>query len=104
IACKGAQFGHDYGTDEDMSTPDPLINAFDLGNDPMQFGKERMLLAQDLLKDLADRSVDSGEDYQRTRLAFSMLMGQYGNGAYLVSRFIGGEDVRRDQHGGRYSR
>ncbi len=99
IACHGAQFGHDYGTDEDMSTPDPLINAFDLGNDPMQFGKERMLLAQDLLKDLADRAVESGEDYQRTRLAFSMLMGQYGNGAYLVSRFIGGGYVNRDHKG-----
>jgi hypothetical protein len=99
IASKGAEPGHDYGTDEDMGTPDPLINALDLGNDPMQFGKERMLLAQDLLKDLAERVVESGEDYQRTRLAFALLTGQYGNGAYLVSRFIGGAYVHRDHKG-----
>jgi hypothetical protein len=99
IASKGAQPGHDYGTDEDMGTPDPLVNAFDLGADTMQFGKERMQLAQDLLKDLSERVVESGEDYRRTRLAFSMLMRQYGDGAYLVSRYVGGEYVNRDHKG-----
>jgi hypothetical protein len=100
IACKGAQPGHDYGTDEDMfDSPDPLINAYDLGADPMQFGKERMLLAQELLKDLPEHVVENGEGYQRTRLAFAMLTSQYGNAAYLVSRFVGGEYVHRDHKG-----
>ncbi len=99
IASKGAQPGHDYGTDEDMSTPDPLINVWDLGNDPMQFGKDRMVLAQDLMKDLAERVVESGEDYQRARLAFGLLLYQYGNGADLVSRFVGGAYVNRDHKG-----
>src|SRR5207344_2032975 len=78
---------------------DPLTNAYDLGADPMQFGKERLLLAQELLKDLTDRVVDKGEGYQRTRVAFSMLTAQYGNAAYLVSRFVGGEYVHRDHKG-----
>jgi hypothetical protein len=99
IASRGASPGHDYGTDEDMDTPDPLINAFDLGADTLQFGKERMQLAQDLLKDLAERAVESGEDYQRARLGFAMLLNQYGNGAYLVSRYVGGEYVHRDHKG-----
>jgi hypothetical protein len=99
IASKGAEPGHDYGTDEDMATPDPLINAFDLGADTMQFGKERMQLAQDLLRDLSERVVESGENYQRTRLAFALLMRQYGDGAYLVSRYVGGEHVHRDHKG-----
>jgi hypothetical protein len=99
IASRGALPGHDYGTDEDMMTPDPLINVYDLGADPMQFGKERMLLAQDLLKELADRIVENGEGYQRTRLAFSVLTSQYGDAAYLVSQFVGGEHVHRDHKG-----
>jgi hypothetical protein len=65
----------------------------------MQFGKERLLLAQELLKDLPERVVEKGEGYQRTRVAFSMLTAQYGNSAYLVSRFVGGEYVHRDHKG-----
>jgi len=100
IASRGAEAGHDYGSDEDrMDAVDPLINAYDLGADPMQFGKERMLLAQELLRDLPERVVENGEGYQRTRLAFSMLMAQYGNSAYLVARFVGGELVHRDHRG-----
>src|SRR5262249_7254410 len=70
IACKGAAPGHDYGTDEDMMTADPLINVWDLGADPMKYGQDRMLLAEELLKDLSEKVVDKGEGYQRVRLAF----------------------------------
>ena len=87
IASACATPGHDYGTDEDMfGTADPLINVWDLGADPMKFGQDRMLLAEELLKTLADKTVDKGEGYQRTRQAFSMLLQQYGNAAYLMSQ------------------
>ncbi|HTU93902.1 MAG TPA: zinc-dependent metalloprotease, partial [Gemmataceae bacterium] len=88
---------HDYATDEDMfSTSDPLVNVWDLGADPMKFAQERILLAEELLKGLEDRVVDKGEGYQRARLAFNVLLGQYGNGAYLTANFIGGEYMHRD--------
>jgi len=97
IAKRGAEPGHDYGTDEDLySTSDPLINVWDLGADPMKFGQERVELAEELMKNLADRVVDKGEGYQRLRQAFSMLLGQYGNGAHLAANFIGGEHAHRD--------
>ncbi len=97
IAKRGAEPGHDYGTDEDMySTSDPLINVWDLGADPMKFAQDRVELADELMKTLADRVVDKGEGYQRLRQAFSMLLGQYGNGAHLAANFIGGEHAHRD--------
>jgi hypothetical protein len=97
IAKRGAEPGHDYGTDEDLfGTSDPLINAWDLGADPMKFAMDRMLLSEELMKTLADKVVDKGEGYQRTRQAFNLLMGQYGNGAYLVAQFVGGEYAHRD--------
>jgi hypothetical protein len=99
IASRGAEPGHDYGTDEDLMTPDPLIHVWDLGADPMQFGKERLLLAQELLKDLDERVVDKGEGYQRTRVAFTRLMRQYGDAAYLVGYYVGGAHVNRDFKG-----
>ncbi len=99
IASRCATPGYDYGTDEDLGTADPLINAFDLGADPMQFGKDRILLAEDLLKTLADKSVDQGEGYQRTRMAFNVMLNQYGNAAHLISDFVGGEYMHRDHRG-----
>jgi hypothetical protein len=100
IAAKSAAPGHDYGTDEDMfGTSDPLINAFDLGADPMQFAQDRMLLAEELLKGLAERVVEKGEGYQRARLAFDMLLWQYGNAAFLATNFVGSEHANRDHRG-----
>lgn len=88
---------HDYATDEDVyGASDPLVNVWDLGADPMKFAQERILLAESLLNGLSDRVVDKGESYQRARLAFNVLLNQYGNGAYLTSRFLGGEYAHRD--------
>jgi Met-zincin/Domain of unknown function (DUF5117)/Domain of unknown function (DUF5118) len=100
IAKKGAMPGHDYGTDEDLyTTSDPLINLWDLGNDPMKFARDRMQLSEELLKTLAEKVVDRGEGYQKLRQAFGMLLGQYGNGAFLAAGFIGGEHAHRDHRG-----
>ncbi len=97
IAKESAKHGHDYATDEDMfDTSDPLVNQWDLGADPMKFAQERLLLAEGLLKGLEDRVVDKGEGYQRARLAFQVLLMQYGNAAYLTANFLGGEYMHRD--------
>jgi hypothetical protein len=97
IAEKGAQPGHDYGSDEDIwLTADPLTNVWDLGNDVMKFAQDRMLLAEELMKGLSTRVVDKGEGYQRARVAFGILLSQYGNGAYLISKHVAGEEVHRD--------
>jgi hypothetical protein len=97
IARRGAESGHDYATDEDMyMSADPLVNTWDLGADPMKFAQDRILLAEELFKDLADRVVDKGESYQRARLAFNVLLGQYGNAAHLVANHVGGEYLHRD--------
>jgi hypothetical protein len=100
IAAKCAEPGHDYATDEDMyGTADPLVHTWDLGADPMKFAQERMVLAEDLMKGLADRVVDKGEGYQRAREAFALLLNQYGNAAFLVAYYVGGEYVHRDHRG-----
>jgi hypothetical protein len=100
IATKCAEPGLDYATDEDMfGTADPLVHTWDLGADPMKFAQDRMIMAEELMKGLADRVVDKGEGYQRAREAFRLLLNQYGNAAYLVAYYIGGEYVHRDHRG-----
>jgi hypothetical protein len=99
IASRSAESGLDYGTDEDLFTPDPNINQWDLGSDPLKFAQDRMLLAEELMKGLADRVVEKGEGYQRARVAFSKMLQQYGNAAYLAAQFVAGEHVNRDHKG-----
>src|SRR5262245_23482916 len=99
IAARSAEPGHDYGTDEDLFTPDPHINQWDLGADPMKFAIDRMALAEELMKGLADRVVEQGEGYQRARVAFSTMLQQYGNAAFLSAQFVGGEFIHRDHKG-----
>ena len=99
IAAKSAGPGLDFGTDEDLITADPHTNQWDLGADPLKFAQDRMALAEELMKGLAERVVDKGEGYQRARVAFSNLLQQYGNAAFLASQFVGGEHTNRDHKG-----
>jgi hypothetical protein len=97
IAARAPEHDLVYATDEDaFLNEDPYVNRWDLGNDPCQFGRERIALAAELLKDLDARIVKDGESWARTRRAFSMLLSQYGDGATLASQFIGGQSVSRD--------
>lgn len=51
-----------YATDEDLyASNDPLVNAYDLGDDPLAYGKDRVTLAAELLKDLDDSIIRDGE-------------------------------------------
>jgi hypothetical protein len=100
IASRAGEAGLDYGTDEDlMTTHDPLTNQWDLGDDPMKFAQDRIQLAEELMKGMAERVVESGEGYQRARQTFNLLLRQYGDGAYLTAHFVGGEYINRDHKG-----
>jgi hypothetical protein len=100
IASRIAQPGLDFATDEDtFLSADPLVNRWDLGADVMKFAQDRILLSEEMLKDLSTKVVDEGEGYQRARVAFGILLSQYGDGAYLVSKYVGGEHINRDHRG-----
>ena len=79
-----------------MLNDDPYVNRWDLGSDPCEFGKERIALASELLKDLDARVVKDGESWARTRRAFRSCSQQWGDGATLASQYIGGQSVSRD--------
>ncbi len=97
VAARAPEHDLVYATDEDsFLNDDPYVNRWDLGSDPCQFGKDRIALASELLKDLDARVVNDGDSWARTRRAFSILLNQWGNGASLASQYIGGQSVSRD--------
>lgn len=86
-----------YATDEDVYlSNDPLVNAFDLSSDNLRYARDRLTLAADLLKTLDENAVRDGESWARLRWAFSVLLGQYGNAAYLAANYLGGQSFSRD--------
>lgn len=100
IASRSPESDLVYATDEDMyASNDPLVNAYDLGNDPLAYMKTRVELAAELLDGLDDKVVRDGESWARLRRAFSVLVGQYGNAAYVGSSYIGGQSISRDHKG-----
>ncbi len=98
IAARAPEHDLVYATDEDaFLNDDPYVNRWDLGADPCEFGKDRIALAAELLKNLDERVVKDGESWARTRRAFSILLEQWGDGAMLASQYIGGQSVSRPQ-------
>jgi Met-zincin/Domain of unknown function (DUF5117)/Domain of unknown function (DUF5118) len=97
IAARAPEHDLVYATDEDLFlNDDPYVNLWDLGADPCEFGKQRIALAAELLKNLDGRVIKDGESWARTRRAFGILLSQWGDGAALASGYIGGQSVSRD--------
>ncbi|HEV3166041.1 MAG TPA: zinc-dependent metalloprotease [Isosphaeraceae bacterium] len=89
-----------YATDEDMFLDnDPLVNTYDLGSDTCQFARDRITLATELMKGVDAKLVKDGEAWSRLQGAFSILMSQWGNAAFLAASHVGGQSVSRDHKG-----
>jgi hypothetical protein len=105
IAARAPEPDLAFATDEDAAlNNDPQVNRFDLGSDVCRFAKDRIALSAELLKDLDAKVVRDGEPWSRNRRAFAILLSQYGNAAYLVSNYIGGQSISRDHKGDKNAR
>lgn len=105
IAARSPEPDLIYATDEDLySSNDPLVNTYDLGDDNLRYAKHRIGLAKELMKNLDETVVRDGESWYRLRQAFSVLLSQYGNAAYLAATYVGGQYFSRDFKGGDDSR
>jgi hypothetical protein len=101
IASRCAEPALQYGTDEDIGPfePDPSINRFDLGKDPVEFARWRVELINQVMPGLVDQIVQPGEGYQQARKAFGVLLREQGRVMGFVARVIGGIYVNRDHKG-----
>ena len=101
IASRSGEPALQYSTDEDTrgTDPDPDSNRFDLGSDPKEYAKVRAQLVQELIPGLVDRVTKEGDDYVQARRTFNILVAQYGQSMFFVSRYVGGLKTSRSHKG-----
>ncbi len=105
IAARSTESALAYGDDSDAGGGgnnegmDPLVNRFDLGDDPLAYYKKRLKLSQELWTRLQDRKPQPGEDPLRQRRVLLSGFNQLQRAADLVSKYVGGMHALRDLPG-----
>ncbi len=102
LAREAAQPGHALGTDEDARGPgalDPTVNVYDLGSDPLEWGRGRAQLIRSLLPALPKRVLTDNARYAELSDALQSLMNQYALAVITGVKYIGGQFQHRDHVG-----
>lgn len=105
IAALSTMPGHEYGSDDDaFAGPvpvgvDPAVNQFDLGSDPIAYGRERLALIQGVRGKIKDKLIARGEGYERLRNTFDGLLLAQSQVLQIVSKQIGGLSTSRSHRG-----
>jgi hypothetical protein len=102
IAREVADRGHLYGTNAESGGPaalDPSINTFDLGDDPLAWGKERSDLVRSIINDLPRHVLIDNSSPAEVTNAYGMLMSEYARAVAPAVKYIGGAYINRDHTG-----
>ncbi len=85
-----------FATDEDTVGPDPLVNRFDLGAEPLDWAAARLELVRALRERLLERGVADGESWYLLRQAYEQLLAEQLGALRIAGRYVGGVYVHRD--------
>ena len=89
-----------YATDEDAIVgTDPLVNQFDLGNDPLAYAQRRVKLARELWQRVTARTLAADDDMTLYRRNLQRVVGVVGATAPEAAKYIGGTYTRRAKAG-----
>jgi hypothetical protein len=78
---------------------DPLVNRFDLGDDPLAYYQRRMALSKELWARVQSRTPAAGEDPQRQRRSLLSGFRQLRDLPSLAAKYVGGVHAVRDLPG-----
>jgi hypothetical protein len=82
-----------------LSSVDPLVNRFDLSDDPIAWAKSRAALSDQLLKNIKTWAVKNGEPNYYLRDSFMTVMSHKARDMMYVSRLVGGQYFNRNRAG-----
>ncbi len=78
---------------------DPLVNRFDLGDDPLAWYQRRLALSKELWARVQQRVPQPGDDPQRARRSVLAGFRQLGSLPALAAKYVGGMHTERDLPG-----
>jgi hypothetical protein len=101
IAERSGDPKYAFSDDDDARSidPDPRVNRYDLGNDPVAYAKSQAKLVAESLPNIVDGLTEKGEGYQKARRAFNVLIARQGEAMFFVSEVVGGMYVNRSHKG-----
>jgi hypothetical protein len=93
-----------YATDEDVIAAlggaiDPLVNQWDLGEEPLAYYKRSLLLARELWTRTKQRELAPGDDFTVYRRNLRRGLGQFAQVVGPLSRYVGGVHTSRQLAG-----
>jgi len=87
---------HVYHSDEHLSSADPRVRQRDMGSDPLEFVEMELEMIQELRAKILDRAVEEGDSWERTRSAYSSLLGQHFRNVVTAANWVGGSYLSRN--------
>ncbi len=78
---------------------DPLVNLFDLGDDPLAYAQRRLALSKELWARVQLRKPQAGDDPERARRSVLAGFRQLGSLPALAAKYVGGMHTERDLPG-----
>jgi hypothetical protein len=104
IADESLQPGHEYSTDEDTypsDAPDPRSNIYDLGDEPLQFARDRTAFLAKTWRapGFEERVVGRSGDLTALRRALDSMVQQYAIASGMAVKFLGGSYMSRIERG-----
>ena len=102
LARQVADPRHLYGTNAESGGAgalDPTINPYDLGDDPLAWGKERTAILLELLNDLPAKVLADNSAYSDLATAFNGIMNEYARAVAPAIKHLGGSYINRDHMG-----
>lgn len=93
-----------YATDEDTrgsrgSEIDPYANLYDLGEDPLGFAEDNILMISKSWDKIVDRMIDDGQNYIDVESAYFGMINAYIRNLKMISKFVAGKEFSRIHKG-----
>ena len=84
---------HRFGSQLATLGPDPRVNTWDMGAEPLDFARSRMRLVTELRGKLIDSLVDEGDSWARARQRYQQLLGTHFVTLNMAARYLGGSYI-----------
>lgn len=102
IARQSADPRHMNGTNAESGGAgalDPTINTYDLGADPLAWGRERSELIRNIVNELPRHVLADNDSRFQVTAAYTALMSEYARALAPAVKYIGGAFMNRDHAG-----